>query len=185
MPSYHQSYGFRKIIDTKEEDAFEYSGFFTIVLTSIERNYVDPVRRILQDCWELYIVNVNVITYDATDYEKAFMYTYFPYTSEHCGKVNPIVYGVFWNETQLEGNQIFPEKVGNFYSCNLTIGTFSFPPYITFELQENSSYTFYGFEGILSKVLGQRLNFSLALKISNEGWGKVNGENSTGMCGMV
>uniref|UniRef100_A0A3F2ZDG0 Putative ionotropic receptor ligand binding domain-containing protein n=1 Tax=Lutzomyia longipalpis TaxID=7200 RepID=A0A3F2ZDG0_LUTLO len=175
---------FRRILYTNKTDAFDYRGFYTVVLTSLHQNYTELVRRILQDCWDFYIINVNVITYDPSDSEKAFMYTYFPYTPDHCGKVKPIIYEIFSKEFFRKKNEIFPDKVGNFYGCNLTIGTFDFPPYMMIHHLENGTL-FSGFEGVVTRVLGKRLHFSLTLKTCNDRWGRVEGENSTGLSGMI
>lgn len=155
-------------------------GYFTIVLTSVPKNYVDVVTKIFEDCWRLYIINVNVVTYDPHNDKISYMLTYFPYTPSHCGQVSPVITAVIRQNTGVSHAKIFPRKVNNFYGCNLTVGTFEIPPYIILKKQNDGRYLLDGFEGVMSRVLSQRLNFSLVAKLSEERWGKFDWENSTG-----
>uniref|UniRef100_A0A3F2ZEM3 Putative ionotropic receptor ligand binding domain-containing protein n=1 Tax=Phlebotomus papatasi TaxID=29031 RepID=A0A3F2ZEM3_PHLPP len=176
---------FRKIIDGVSKESFDFTGYYTVVLTNIERNYTDVVGKILHDCWNMYIINVNIVTYDPYNAKRAYMLTYFPYSPTHCGQVKPVITGVFEQETFRKNLTIFPEKVNNFHGCNLTVGTFQFEPYMIIIPLGHDRYHFSGFEGILTSVMSQRLNFSLILKTSDERWGKVEGDNSTGMSRML
>lgn len=151
-------------------------------MTNIQNNSLDVVTRILKDCWELYIVNVNVVTYDPSNLHRAFMYTYFPYAPNHCGLVKPVITGIFESplNTFVNDVKIFPSKVDNFHGCNLTVGTFDVPPYVILNKQENGTYFLDGFEGIMIRILSKRLNFSMIVKQPQGRWGKFNFENSTG-----
>ncbi|XP_059619127.1 uncharacterized protein LOC132263400 [Phlebotomus argentipes] len=176
---------FRKIMENVTLEAFDFRGFFTIVLTSVERNYTHLVTRILKDCWDLHVVNVNVVTYDPYKTDRAFLHTYFPYKPEKCGQVKSVISGVFHEDHFINKITIFPDKFSDFYGCPLTIGTFNFPPYMMITSMDNESYYFSGVEGIVARVLAQRLNFTLKYKSSEDRWGKVQGENSTGLNGML
>uniref|UniRef100_A0A3F2ZEN3 Uncharacterized protein n=1 Tax=Phlebotomus papatasi TaxID=29031 RepID=A0A3F2ZEN3_PHLPP len=171
---------FRKIIFRNTTKAFNYMGYYTIVLTSVPKNYVEVVTKIFEDCWRLYIINVNVVTHDPHNAKISYMLTYFPYTPSHCGQVNPVITAVIRENIGVSHAKIFPEKVSNFYGCKLTVGTFQVPPYIILKQQEDGRNILDGFEGIISRVLSQRLNFTLIAKLSKGRWGHFNWENSTG-----
>uniref|UniRef100_A0A3F2ZDF1 Ionotropic glutamate receptor C-terminal domain-containing protein n=1 Tax=Lutzomyia longipalpis TaxID=7200 RepID=A0A3F2ZDF1_LUTLO len=49
----------------------------------------------------------------------------------------------------------------------------------------SKSFLYRGFEGILMTNLAKRLNFTIFHKTSDEDWGKLDGENSTGLSGML
>uniref|UniRef100_A0A3F2ZEM7 Uncharacterized protein n=1 Tax=Phlebotomus papatasi TaxID=29031 RepID=A0A3F2ZEM7_PHLPP len=176
---------FRKILDKKSTIAFDFSGYYTIVLTSVHKNYTDTVTKILENCWELFIINVNIVTYDPYNTERAYMITYFPYTSEHCGKVKPVVTGVFKHNTFMNNVTIFPDKVSNFHKCHLTVGLVNFPPYMTFSVSNMGRHSFGGFEGYALNALMDHLNFNVILKTHPNLWGKFNGNKSTGVSGML
>uniref|UniRef100_A0A3F2ZEL9 Uncharacterized protein n=1 Tax=Phlebotomus papatasi TaxID=29031 RepID=A0A3F2ZEL9_PHLPP len=176
---------FRKILNGGGKDAFDFTGYYTIILTSVVENYREEVYKILKDCYRSYIINANVITFDPSNIEKAFVFTYFPYTTKHCNHVKPVVNGVFENETLAMYSKLFSNKVSNFHRCNITVGTIEYPPFMILKYQGNGSYYYDGFEGIITRVLGQRLNFSLILKTSVDRWGVVNGENSTGLSRLL
>ncbi|XP_059619126.1 glutamate receptor U1-like [Phlebotomus argentipes] len=176
---------FRKILDVMSTDDFDFTGFYTILLTSIEKDNSNIVRNILHDCWEHYIVNVNVLSYDPLNLESALMHTYFPFAPHHCGEVKPVTVGIYEQNSFSRNSSVFPDKVRNFYKCTLTVGTFHFPPNIIIEpLTFGSSYVD-GFEGVIMRSLGQRLNFSYNLQIAEGNWGRVAGENSTGASRML
>lgn len=175
----------REILKGNSSEKFDFSGYYTVVLTNIQRNYTDIITRILNDCWQLYIVNVNVISYDPYNIERAFVHTYFPYTPQHCGQVKPVITGVFKKNSFVRNITIFPNKVANFHKCNLTIGTLDYEPFIMITTLGNGNHYLNGFEGFIARALSKRLNFSIIVKTHQERWGIVDGKNSTGLSGMV
>uniref|UniRef100_A0A3F2ZEN0 Uncharacterized protein n=1 Tax=Phlebotomus papatasi TaxID=29031 RepID=A0A3F2ZEN0_PHLPP len=176
---------FREIIKANSSEKFDFSGYYTVVLTNVQKNYTDIITRILNDCWELYIVNVNVVSYDPYNIQRAFVHTYFPYTYQHCGQVKPVITGVFKNNSFLRNITIFPNKVDNFHKCNLTIGTLDYEPFIMITTLGDGTHYLNGFEGFIARALSKRLNFSTIIKTHYERWGIVDGLNSTGLCGML
>ncbi|GAB0099903.1 hypothetical protein DMENIID0001_157970 [Sergentomyia squamirostris] len=179
---------FRQILYDANGDLngrFDFTGFYTIVYTSIHDDYNDVVQKILDNCYDLYMVNVNLITYDPCNLDRSFIYTYFPYTERHCAQVYPEIFGIYESDNITITRGLFPDKVSNLHLCNLTVGTFEIPPYMMITPQGNGSYYFDGFEGIVTRVLGQRINFSLILRTAEDRWGMVAGENSTGAVGML
>lgn len=85
---------------------------------------------ILRDCWSLYIAN-EIILATSSDYEQVFSYTYFPYTPNHCGVVEPIVLDHFENGAFVRGRTtFFPDKFRNFHKCPLIMSTYNFTPFM-------------------------------------------------------
>lgn len=127
-------------------------------MTEHSDDCAETIKRILEDCWSLYIVNAIILT-PTEDYETILMYTYFPYTREHCEKVKPIVYDYFENGTFVRNATIFPEKFGNLFRCPLKIATYNYPPYVMLTERSNDTYID-GIEGVILRVISQRLNFT-------------------------
>lgn len=74
------------------------------------------------------MANVIVLAPTSTD-DSILMYTFFPYTAEHCENVLPIVYNEF-NGTFIQNVPIFPEKFQNLFRCPLKVATYNFPPFV-------------------------------------------------------
>uniref|UniRef100_A0A8W9BML7 Ionotropic receptor n=1 Tax=Phlebotomus papatasi TaxID=29031 RepID=A0A8W9BML7_PHLPP len=176
---------FRKIFYGNSTKAFDFSGYYTIVLTNIEKNHTDFVTRVLNECWKLHMINVNVVTYDSNNLDRALMMTYFPFTANHCEEVNPVLSAIFENDTVRKSLTIFPDKLHNFHGCNLTVGTLQFPPFMMIIPKGNGTYYFDGLEGNILRALAEHLNFSINHKTHKELWGRNNGENSSGLFGML
>lgn len=121
-------------------------------------NCDETINKILEDCWSLYIANSIILT-PTEDYETILMYTFFPYTREHCERSNAIVYDYFENGKFVRNASIFPEKFGNLFRCPLKIATYSYPPYIMLPERSNDTYID-GIEGVVLRVISQRLNFT-------------------------
>ncbi|XP_055325489.1 uncharacterized protein LOC129579433 [Sitodiplosis mosellana] len=158
---------FSRIMFEMTTDTINDFRYYTIVLTKYIVNYSEIVRRMLNDFWSLNIANVVVLT-PGKDYKKVFLYTFFPYTPEHCEIVKPIVLdhfenGSFVNERSVP---IFPEKFNNFHKCPLSVSTYNFTPFVFLMPQPNGSYYLDGIEGTIIRVLSQQLNFTVNVLLS-------------------
>lgn len=149
---------FRHIFNEIKTETYDYAGFYTIVLTEHSDDCEETINKILEDCWSLYMANIIVLT-PTEDYEIILMYTFFPFTSEHCEHVKPIVYDHFENGTFVRNASIFPEKFGNLFRCVLKIATYNFPPYVMLTKRSNDTYID-GIEGVILRVISQKLNFT-------------------------
>lgn len=95
----------------------------------------------------MYIANSIILT-PTEDYETILMYTFFPYTPEHCERVEPIVYDYFENGQFQRNAAIFPEKFGNLFRCPIKTATYNFPPYVMLTERSNDTYID-GIEGVV------------------------------------
>lgn len=146
-------------------DTYDYIGFYTIVLTEYIINNKDIVRKILNDCWTLYIANVIVLT-PTQDYKQVLSHTFFPYTPEYCEGVEPLLIDHFENGTFSSGLPLFPDKFRNFHKCPLTLSSYNFTPFIIIIPQSNGSHYIDGIEGTIIRVISQRLNFTVNFLLS-------------------
>lgn len=146
-------------------DIFDYGGFYTIVLTEHNENGQETIRKIFEDCWSHYITNANLLI-PTSDYETILLYTYFPFTSERCEGVEPVIHDFFKNDTFIVNASIFPNKFRNFHKCPLKIATYDFAPFMILEPQPNGTYFIDGIEGAMLRFMSNRLNFTPVVIIS-------------------
>lgn len=156
---------FRRIFSEMTVNTYDYSGYYTIVLTEYNDDHFETVTKILEDCWSLYIANANVLA-PTEDCETIHLYTFFPYTPEHCESVEPLVHDRFENGTFAYNASIFPEKMDNLFQCPLMISTYNFPPLVILEPRSNESFYIDGIEGTALRVISQRLNFTPVILLS-------------------
>lgn len=144
------------------EHRFKTSGFYLIIsLTTI--NGLMDVTSIFEDCWSMFMVNVNVLLPLADDddgYDTA-VYTYFPYDEMHCRTVVPE--RIFHSGVEnLSSNPIewFPDKLSDMHGCDFKIAFTDYYPMII--LSENSSGHMIvgGIEGELLETLAKLLHFT-------------------------
>lgn len=148
-------------------DAYDFTGFYTIVLIDCNEFDYKTVYRILSDCWKLYISNVHVLVSSST-YGTILLYTYYPYTIESCEVVKPVIQDIYMNNTFIKNSTIFPEKFQNFYKCPLTLSTYEFWPLMFLTPFRNGSYYTDGLDGITFRVISQQLNFTPIVKIGDK-----------------
>ncbi|XP_055611361.1 uncharacterized protein LOC129757968 [Uranotaenia lowii] len=167
--------------------SFDSSGFYLIViLTDSEELPDNLIRTVFEDLWKLDITNVNVLVTD-TSKNQVLIYTFFPYSSTHCGVVEP---QLWYNFTDVdESILLYPNRLQTFYGCPLKGGTLDALPYSVVNAHENSSKISQGgFEGDIVDLLKQRLNFTVEYKLpsTEELWGFIGkrGE-STGLMRMI
>lgn len=140
--------------------SYIYTGYFTIILTTVSDYQYSVVEKILQDCWQMHMVNVNVLT--AMWANSTVLYTYYPYTEHNCGRVEPNILNYFINGSFIYNLDLFPEKLNNFYKCPVSMVTYPFEPYT---ILANDNKTLSGIEGTIFNVLSARLNFTPVIKI--------------------
>lgn len=157
---------------------YDFSGFYTIILTENSDDCTEIISRIFDDCWSIYVANVNILV--PTDgYEIVLLYTFFPFTPESCEVIEPVVYDNFENGTFQVNASIFPEKFDNFFSCPLRVSSYTASPNVILQKQPNGSYYPDGIEGIMLRVMSQHLNFTPILILSGYNVLKPIPENAT------
>ena len=165
---------------------FDYQGFYLLVLTNYSYQQYQIMMSIFEYLWAEYVINVNIIWLAPQNDEEAIMYTYFPYTKFFCGKAVPIQLNQFrfgkWMNVKAE---YFPEKVANLHGCPLTVATVVTPPFMILEKGPNGQLLPDGIDGVLLRVLSQRMNFSVDIvQVDSQGVIMSNGR-VTGAIKMV
>lgn len=150
---------FRHIFSQMTMETFDYTGYYTIVLTEHSSDYQHTITKIFEDCWSIYITNTNVLV-PTDDYENILLYTYFPYTPVHCESVVAVVHDYFEDQKFTRNSPIFPDKLRNFHKCPIRVAMYNFEPFTILTRQPNASYHIDGIEGIVFRVISQRLNFT-------------------------
>lgn len=151
---------FRQIFVEMTTRTYDYTGFYTILLTEACDDCQETIARIFQDCWSLYIANVNILT-PTNNNENVSLYTYFPFTLGHCESTEPVIYDYFENDQFVYNAPIFPDKFHNFYACPQKASSYTYAPFVMLKNQSDGSYNVDGIEGITLRVMSQRLNFTL------------------------
>lgn len=137
---------------------FNFNGYFIIALTNPSEDSQNTIKKILSCCWKLYIANV-VILIPTQNYDKILLYTFFPYSEEHCEQVKPILYNYFQNNSFELSLPHFPQKFMNFHQCPLLFSTNHNPPYMILSDGVNGTNYPDGIESIFLRELSKRLNF--------------------------
>lgn len=141
------------------------------------------------------MTNVLFLTLDQV---KTTFYTYYAYSNVTCGSPNIIIINYYWhsnpgqdlNSTHSTGfqvnNTLFPRKCNNLYNCPVNVATFQIPPFVILSQLANGTTYFDGIEGIVVRVLSQRLHFTpvLVTPDDNERWGTC-GPNMTNCNGCL
>lgn len=159
---------YRKIYEKMKVSMFNFSGYFTIILTESFKPR-STIAKIFKDCWLLHIANVNLVSLD-TATAKVNIFTFFPYSPVYCDRTEPTLWMTFSNNSfHKNGTDIFPNKLSNFYNCPLAIATHNVTPYMILTKYDNGSYYTDGLEGIIFRVLSQRLNFRPVIYCEDKG----------------
>lgn len=127
-------------------------------MTQYIENSQEIIRKILIDCWSLYITNA-VVLIPSQDFEIVHLFTYFPYTSEYCEHVEPVEYDHFKNGTFATNKNIFPNKFQNFYKCKLIVQSLNLPSSLN-RKQSNKKYM-RGIKGTIFYAMEKYFNFTL------------------------
>lgn len=165
---------------------------------SIEDQFA-VAKELFEAFWSDSATDVLFLT---SDEQRTTIYTYYAYSSESCGSPQIVAHNYYWHSqenvtTPDSPNAIgfqfdkplFPEKCDNLYKCAMQIATFDQPPFMILTQFENGSTYFDGIEGIVVRVLSQRLHFTpiLVHPEDEERWGACNEErtNCTGALQLV
>jgi hypothetical protein len=167
---------------------FDFQGFYLIVLTTYSSEQYQIMFQIFENVWAEYIINLNIIWMPPENDDEAIMYTYFPYTRFYCGKALPVQLNQYrFGKWLHAGASFFPQKVSNMYGCPLKVATVFTAPFMIIKENENGTLTPDGLDGILLRVLSQRMNFSVDLvQVSSQGTIKPSGRHTYGkFCSWV
>lgn len=164
---------FHNIFIQMRTDNFEFQGYFLIAISKYSENLYEIMSKIFESLWSLQIINANILWMPPENEEESMMYTYFPYTSFYCSEAYPVQLNQYRSGKWITDAMCFPKKMNNLYKCKLRVATFANAPF-TIIHQNNTKTKLGGIDGILLRVLSQRMNFTVDLHVDNKFlWGDI------------
>lgn len=165
---------FLKVFGLMTPEYFNYQGFYLIIITEYTSDQYYMMQQMFDMLWAEYIINVNIIWATPMNHNEAIMFTYYPYTDFYCGKAYPIQLNQYRVNRWLHLHSVhFPNKIQNLYGCKLKVSTFPTAPFMMTTQDENGDTITDGIDGILLRVLAQRMNFTVDLLMVEDLWGKI------------
>ncbi|XP_065072764.1 uncharacterized protein LOC135697105 [Ochlerotatus camptorhynchus] len=165
---------FGQISDKMRIRTYDYTGYFLVIVTDSSENSFNTVQQIMDELWSHYAVNVAVLLTYKDAPGMAYYYTFFPFGKGYCEKVQPLLWKIFRDgRFENPSRQFYPEKMKNFYECSLKVATFDIPPFMMLVYGTNGKVSHLdGIDGIVTRVLSQRLNFTLdVVVVDPPDWG--------------
>ncbi|XP_055910412.1 uncharacterized protein LOC129944774 [Eupeodes corollae] len=144
---------------------FNIDGHLVIVLKTFEGHYHSDMVKIFDLCWEIGIVNANVVVEVIPG--AVMMFTYFPFTKTSCAIVAPVLFNRFTN-SEWENDDLFPSKIRNLQGCPLNCGTWEDEPYLKVLHNEQENQEYNGIEGKLLEFIASQMNFTINFYFLNE-----------------
>lgn len=132
-----------------KDELFDFSGFFLVVMVRKYENQYKDMEDIFRDMWQHFIINVNILIFNSAD--ELEMFSFYPYTAVHCGRVFPILKNKFVNSSFVSSNKHFDDKLKNLFRCPLTVVTFSVAPLMLVRPGLDGKPVLSGIEGWLLK----------------------------------
>lgn len=129
-----------------ENESFDFYGFFLVVMVRSYENLYKDMEDIFRDMWQHFIVNVNILI-SISDVELE-MFSFYPFTAVHCGRVFPVLKNKFVNSSFVSSEKFFDDKLKNLFKCPLTVVTFNIEP-LMFVRREKGQHALSGVEGEL------------------------------------
>lgn len=158
--------------------AWEYQGNFILAITRYSDKIYSCMTEIFEAFWSKHIVNVVIMFMSQTQTE-VLLYTFYPFSEFYCERAIPIQLNQYQGDRFLQKINYFPDKLNDFYGCKLSVATFNNPPFFMYKHNAlTGTVEVDGIEGILLRVLSQRLNFNVDIYESPDNWGYVY-ENGT------
>lgn len=155
-----------------QPELFEFEGYFLIVISQYNVKLYETMLEIFGSFWSRHIVNVNILWSPAENDDDTLMYTYWPYSRFYCGEAYPLQLNQYREGKWLRRVSYFPNKLANMYGCPLHVATFPNPPF-TIISGSDDEVSVAGIDGILLRVLSQRMNFKVKVQLVNDLWGEV------------
>lgn len=169
---------FYDFFDQINLEHWEYSGRIVVAITKHQQNIYECMTKIFEAFWSKKIVNVVVIFSPHANTFEVMLYTYYPFSAFYCERALPVLLNHYRGKDFLSPINFFPEKLGNFYGCPVSVVTFKNPPFMMFEVDENGLVNVDGIDGTVLRVLAQQLNFNVNIFDYPERQGRIY-ENGT------
>ncbi|XP_058817199.1 ionotropic receptor 21a-like [Topomyia yanbarensis] len=181
---------FRNFMDNLDIETYDFSGYYTIIITNKNITNRHVVFRMLSDLWGVKIVNAVLLIANFTENPLTVsVYSYFPYHSEHCGVAKPFLFQKILNGDTVHLNKnLLPNSLNNFQNCTLKAGTFEIRPFISVESTPNKiDFKIGGLEAHFIETVAEKLNFQIKYQLTpgHYQWGFIGKHNSTSLMKMI
>lgn len=130
------------------------------LVIAIPKAMKKKIENIFKMLWSKFIYDVNILVQNE-NLSSLSMLTFMPFSDGFCNNTSTIMVNKFDGETRKWSTGInFPRKFKNLQNCSVNVGTLNGPPSVI--VRDNSIY---GFESLIIKEVGIRLNFSMNIII--------------------
>lgn len=163
---------FEKLFVLFNTEDFDLQGFYLIIISHNNGNLYAEMIQMFEALWLKKMVNVNIMWMPQENNENAMMYTYFPYSKFYCEKALPIKLNQFREGKWINKPDYFPRKMRDLHGCHVRVATFRNNPFMIIN-ELNGIVEVDGIDGILLRVLSQKLNFNVDLYLSDAAWGEI------------
>ncbi|XP_014091871.2 uncharacterized protein [Bactrocera oleae] len=157
---------FREIDIASDTRHNNYNEYYYIFLQVRDDQMQANLQQIFAYCWENSMINCSVQTQNA--HGEIMVYSYFPYTDDFCGGVEPVLISRF-NGTHFVNPTLFPRKLMNFHGCVLRAAIWHIPPFAYLRTDDQGvNHVVGGIEGYLLRELSKILNFTIEVKVPSD-----------------
>ncbi|XP_011177180.3 uncharacterized protein LOC105208824 [Zeugodacus cucurbitae] len=140
-----------------------YNEYYYIFLQVRDAFAQSNLKQIFAYCWANAMINCSVQLQNS--HGEITVYSYFPFTEQCCGCVEPVLISRF-NGTDFVKPILFPRKLKNFHGCVLRAAIWHIPPFAYLQSDERGvSQIVGGIEGHLLLQLSEILNFTIEVKV--------------------
>ncbi|XP_037921282.1 uncharacterized protein LOC119658090 [Hermetia illucens] len=150
----------QNILNAMNSSRFNFEGFFVIAFSEPMKRSEEISEKIFSQFYDLYILNVIILSKDVNSPDIVDLYTYFPFTASRCHNVAPFLYNRFVNGALEQEKDIFPDKVTNFHQCLFRVVCWNYPPLMDLTNFRGSKIHPEGVDGNMLRILAERLNFT-------------------------
>ncbi|XP_017136828.1 uncharacterized protein LOC108152189 [Drosophila miranda] len=146
---------------TEDNADFDDQEYYFIFLQTRDHLIPMELELILDHCLAHYWLHCNVMIQTAD--VDVLVYSYYPYTSDHCQAAYPVQVNHFDGQRMVNPT-MFPEKLHQLHGCPISVLTWHQPPFVELKWDEHSnSLRASGFEIQLVEHLARLLNFTVDL----------------------
>jgi hypothetical protein len=156
-------FSFSKILLNLTPKNFNFGGNHFIVLTKYYSKIKEDIKQIFEELLETNIINVNILA-QTGDIEEVEMLTFDPYQSGNCGTADSYILNIFRNNSFIEKDVYFPDKLSDLHKCPIKVVIFDSAPFMILNNQSEPG----GIDGTILNFLADALNFTAQIIVADK-----------------
>jgi len=138
------------------KELFRFDGFYVVILLN---GCITEMSEIFKLFWDKQIYNADVV---CADVDSAFVWTFFPFSQQKCGNIEPKLLMKMNEKATLNVNGFFPSKVEDLYGCPVKVAVATdIEPFIFVDKFDNGTSQLYGRDIEMLIVLSELINFRI------------------------